>query len=89
MGWFREWFKVPEGVYFYVLNATGEDGTPYKEKAQLLFLDSFIKLNSNLYMKIHLYFVVFLFSFHTCYSQFNTEDTILCSGDQILLEASN
>ena len=27
--------EVPEGVYFYVLNATGEDGTPYKEKGSV------------------------------------------------------
>ena len=26
---------VPEGVYFYVLNATGQDGTPYKEKGSV------------------------------------------------------
>lgn len=27
--------EVPEGVYFYVLNATGEDGTPYNEKGSV------------------------------------------------------
>jgi len=27
--------EVPEGVYFYVLNATGEDGTSYKEKGSV------------------------------------------------------
>ena len=27
--------EVPEGVYFYVLNATGEDGTPYSEKGSV------------------------------------------------------
>ena len=27
--------EVPEGVYYYVLNATGEDGTPYKEKGSV------------------------------------------------------
>ena len=27
--------EVPEGVYFYVLNATGQDGTPYKEKGSV------------------------------------------------------
>ena len=27
--------EVPEGVYFYVLNATGEDGTSYNEKGSV------------------------------------------------------
>ena len=27
--------EVPEGVYFYVLNAIGEDGTPYNEKGSV------------------------------------------------------
>lgn len=27
--------EVPEGVYFYVLDATGDDGTPYKEKGSV------------------------------------------------------
>ena len=27
--------EVPEGVYFYVLNATGEDGSPYTEKGSV------------------------------------------------------
>ncbi|MDA7794473.1 gliding motility-associated C-terminal domain-containing protein [Flavobacteriales bacterium] len=27
--------EVPEGVYFYVLNAVGEDGTPYNEKGSV------------------------------------------------------
>ena len=27
--------EVPEGVYYYVLNATGEDGTPYNEKGSV------------------------------------------------------
>ena len=27
--------EVPEGVYFYVLNAKGEDGTPYAEKGSV------------------------------------------------------
>ena len=27
--------EVPEGVYFYTLNATGEDGTPYSEKGSV------------------------------------------------------
>ena len=36
MEWrFNEWFRSSEGVYFYVLNATGEDGTPYNEKGSV------------------------------------------------------
>ena len=34
--------EVPEGVYFYVLNATGEDGTPYSEKGSVTIYRWFI-----------------------------------------------